>query len=92
VADAAGEEGAFWIGTHSTAGGADTATLAFPFSAETLAAFGNQIVATATDAAGNTSEFSPAITVPEAGASSLGVTALAVLAVFRRSRGHTTRG
>jgi hypothetical protein len=84
VADAAGEEGAFWIGTHSTAGGADTATLAFPFSAETLAAFGNQIVATATDAAGNTSEFSPA------GVASLGRVAKGPQSANQRGRECST--
>jgi hypothetical protein len=44
-----------------------------------------ELVATATDAEGNTSEFSPAITVPEPGAAPLAAgAALAALAVRRR--------
>jgi hypothetical protein len=47
-----------------------------------------ELVATATDAEGNTSEFSPAVTVPEAATSPLaGAAALAALATRRRQRG-----
>ena len=84
--------GAFWIGARSTDGGTEIAGLAFVFSAEALAAFGNQIVATATDAIGNTSEFSPPLSVPEPGAAGVGTAALCGLASLRRAaRGEGRR-
>lgn len=46
-----------------------------------------ELVATATDAEGNTSEFSAAVTVPEPGAAWLAAAALAALAARRRARG-----
>ncbi len=86
IADADAEEGIFWIGRSSSNGGPETDALFFPFSAATLTALGGQIVATATDAAGNTSEFGPPMFVPEPGASTMLVAGALGLGLLRTRR------
>lgn len=97
-ADADGQEGEALLATDTfTAAeylGSPTPTgVVVPVLADL--AIGDRIVATATDAAGNTSEFSPSILVPEPGAAAQAVAACAVLGVAtrgtRRARDRASR-
>ncbi len=86
LANLAGDEGILWIENHGYPGGFETAVLPFPFDAAALAAAGGEILATATDQEGNTSEFGPAIPVwvPEpASATLLGSGLLGLLGLVR---------
>jgi hypothetical protein len=89
IAAAGSEQGETYLGTtvYSTADYA-TGEVAQIFTAVAPLANGEDVVATATDSAGNTSEFTAiAITAtPEPGAFASGLSALALLAVRRRRR------
>jgi parallel beta-helix repeat protein len=89
IADADFEEGQTYVGTTSYSG-ADYATgeVSKLFTAAAPLVGGNDVVATATDSAGNTSEFTAfSITVtPEPGAFACELTAVAILASRRRRR------
>jgi len=92
LADADGEEGAIWAGSTQydesdhAAGGESLRVVP-----ATSLAPGNVLVATATDAEGNTSEFGPAITVPAPAAAPLGAASLAALAALARRRRRARR-
>jgi hypothetical protein len=95
LADADGQEGAVWLAADSYAAAdfaAGTPRLAQLVPAAAVAP-GDVLVATATDAAGNTSEFSTAVTVPEpsprAGGEGAMAACLALSAIRRRRAGST---
>jgi hypothetical protein len=87
IADADAEEGESYVGT-STYSATDFATgeVSKVFTAAAPLAPGNEVVATATDSAGNTSEFTDiAITVvPEPGVFACELAAFAAIAIRRR--------
>ena len=89
------EEGEFYLGTLSyDANDFAAGNVTKSFTALGLLQAGNDVVATATDADGNTSEFTPgAITVgvPEPAALVSGFAALAALAAFRQRNDTTMR-
>lgn len=89
VADADGEEGRSWIGSDEFEAADHAAGLpvVVPIFLFFLDPGPHELVATATDADGNTSEFSPAVTVPEpGGASELAAAVLVAFALTRGSR------
>lgn len=93
--DADFEEGEVYLGTLSYDASdfaLGNATKSFP--AAGLVQVGDDVVATATDAAGNTSEFSTGsvtVVVPEPAAVAAALVALATLATRRRARGRSLR-
>lgn len=87
LADADEQEGALWLGsttfsTDDVAAGGLATRVAIDFALEV----GDALVATATDDAGNTSEFSAPIVVPAPAAGALGAASLASLAALARRR------
>lgn len=88
VADADTEEGQTYIGTATyTATDFATGEVEKAFTALAPLVPGNDVVATATDAAGNTSEFTDiaiTVVVPEPGAFAAELTAFAAIAIRRR--------
>jgi hypothetical protein len=90
IADADSEEGQTWVGTasYSTTDFA-IGEVTKVFTATAPLAPGDDVVATATDAAGNTSEFTDiaiTVVVPEPGALAAELTAFAAIVVGRRRR------
>ncbi len=66
IADADGSsEGRFHLGRLVYDGGIQTSHLGLKIDIADIESLGNRIVAAATDASGNTSQFSPAVVVPE---------------------------
>jgi len=87
VADADGEEGEIYLGSVDyDATDFATGVVTKSFTPIGVVTVGSDVVATATDAAGNTSEFTATATtvVPEPGAFACGLAALAVIAMRRR--------